>query len=72
MKFILFLNEIKGLMIMKPSISEIYNSLILAKKYKLNFDDSLVVSIMLRYNMKKLISFDKHFDKVKIINREEP
>ena len=70
--FILFINEMKGLRIFRPSIKEIYDSVDIAEKYKLDFDDSLVVSLMINNDIKGLISFDKHFDKISIVKREVP
>ena len=34
------------------------------KEYNLDFDDALVVASMLANKTKKLVSFDKHFDKI--------
>ena len=70
--FILFINEMKGLRIFRPSLNDIYKSINISEKYKLDFDDSLVVSLMINNNIKELISFDKHFDKVNLIKRETP
>lgn len=42
------------------------------RKYNIDFDDALVVSSMAEAKIKKLISFDKDFDKIKEIERLEP
>jgi len=42
------------------------------KRRKLDFDDSLVVSCMQNNGIKKIVSLDKHFDKVKVIERIKP
>ena len=71
-EFIYFINNLNNLHILRPSIKDIYNSLLISKKYKLDFDDALVVSVMAENNIQNLISFDKDFDKVSMIKREEP
>ena len=71
-EFIYFINNLNNLSILRPSIKDIYNSLHISKKYKLDFDDALVVSVMAENNIQNLISFDKDFDKVSMIKREEP
>lgn len=71
-EFILFINELKDLEIIRPSLIEIYDAIKISEEYKLDFDDSLVVSCMKNNNIKILTSFDKDFDKVSIIRREEP
>ncbi len=68
----IFIKDLKGLEIVRPSLSEIYNSLKISKKYNLDFDDSLVVSSMMNHNLKTLISLDKDFDQVREIKRIEP
>jgi len=70
--FISLIDELDGLDIIRPSLKEIYEATRISEKYKLDFDDSLVVSCMTNNNIKKLISFDRDFDKVKIIKRVEP
>jgi len=42
------------------------------KGENLDFDDALVISCMKANNIRDLISFDRHFDKVKGIRRIEP
>lgn len=71
-KFITSLSEIKNLTILNPDLKTILTSLGLMKRYSLDFDDALVVSSMVVNKIKKLVSFDKHFDKVKEIERIEP
>ncbi|MBI4154473.1 type II toxin-antitoxin system VapC family toxin [Candidatus Woesearchaeota archaeon] len=70
-KFLFLLNEL-NFEIIRPSLKEVYNALNFSEKYKLDFDDSLIVSCMISNNIKTLISFDKHFDKINLIGREEP
>jgi len=70
--FILLIGSLNGLEIIRPYLTDIYNAIEIANKESLDFDDSLVVSCMKSANINKLVSFDKHFDKVKTINRIEP
>lgn len=70
--FILFINEMKGLKIIRPSLEELYNAIVLGERYNLDFDDSLVISVMIKNDIKTILSFDKHFDKVTVVKREEP
>lgn len=71
-KFITSLSEIKDLTILNPDLKTILTSLGFMKRYSLDFDDALVVSSMIANKIKKLVSFDKHFNKVKEIERIEP
>ncbi len=71
-KFITSLSEIKDLTILNPDLKTILTSLDFMKRYGLDFDDALVVSSMIANKIKKLVSFDKHFDKAKEIERIEP
>ena len=71
-KFILFINQLKGLEILRPSLGDIFDATAISEKYKLDFDDSLVVSCMKSNNIQDLFSFDKDFNKVEIIKRLEP
>jgi len=69
--FLIFL-EAAEIEIFTPSIEIILKALDKMKEYKLDFDDALVVSCMISNKIKKLVSFDKHFDKIKEIERIEP
>ena len=70
--FIIFINSIFGLKIMKSSLSNLIKTINFMQEYKLDFDDALVISCMRSNNINKLISLDKDFDKVRFIKREEP
>lgn len=70
--FILFVKSLEDLEIFRPDIETIMKAIGFAKKYNLDFDDALVVSSMLANKIKKLVSFDKDFDKVREIERIEP
>ncbi|MAH07307.1 hypothetical protein CMI38_03605 [Candidatus Pacearchaeota archaeon] len=71
-KFISSIKSMKGLTIVRPSIKVMYNSTKIGEKYNLDFDDSLIVSVMMEYGVDEIVSFDKHFDKVEMIKRVEP
>ena len=66
---ILFFGNYSPLKIQRPSLKEWYTAVDLMKIYKLDFDDSLVVASMQSRGITKLVSLDKHFDKVKFIER---
>ena len=71
-QFLSFINQLKGLKIIRPSLNEMYKSCNISKKYNLDFDDSLVVAIMINNKCKHLVSFDKHFNNIPMIKRIEP
>ena len=66
---IVFFNNLSNLRIIRPSFDEFYSAVGIINSYKLDFDDSLVVACMRNYGIKELASLDKHFDKVKGIER---
>lgn len=69
--FLVFINSIK-ITILRPSLKGMYNALEIMEKYKLDFDDALVISCMRSYDIKNLISYDKDFEKVKELNIIKP
>ncbi len=69
--FLIFLNSLSNLKILRPSIDDVYRTFDFMDSKGLDFDDSLVVSCMLNNGVKELASFDKHFDKVKEIKKAE-
>lgn len=70
--FIILLGELKGLKIIRPSLSEMYYAVESLTEYKLDFDDNLVVACMISNKIKTIVSLDKHFNKVNLIKRIEP
>jgi predicted nucleic acid-binding protein len=70
-EFLIFINSL-NITVIKPTLNEIFKVFRLIEKYKLDFDDGLVVSCMTSNNIKTLVSLDKDFDKVDVIKREEP
>lgn len=71
-KFVKSLAEYLGLSIFYPTENELLAALDFMKKYNLDFDDALVVACMVSNKIKKMVSFDSDFDKVKEIERVEP
>ena len=69
--FLLLLSDC-SIKIIRPSLQDISLALKLVDKEQLDFDDSLVVSCMVKNNIKTLISLDKDFDRIHIIKRLEP
>lgn len=69
--FLIFINSIK-IEIIRPSLKEMYGAIEFMKKYRLDFDDALIISCMVENNIKSIISYDKHFIKVKEIDVVEP
>ncbi len=70
-QFLFYINQM-NLHIIRPLLGDMINSLKISEKYKLDFDDSFIISLMINNNIKELVSFDKHFDKVNLIRREVP
>ena len=66
---IIFFTSYSGLHILRPSLEDAYHATKFMEEYTLDFDDSLVVACMENNNIKKLASLDRHFDKVKSIER---
>jgi predicted nucleic acid-binding protein len=60
------------LTIIHPDFEDLYEATFISDKHGLDFDDALVVSIMKRSNVSTLVSYDKHFDKIKNVDRIEP
>ena len=71
-KFLKTINSYNNLVIYYPSISDLLQAISFMSIYKLDFDDSLVLSCMKSLKIKKIISFDKHFDTISQISRIEP
>lgn len=62
----------RGLKIYFPKISDRLLAINLMKKYALDYEDALTLQAAISTNSKEILSFDKHFDKVKGIKRIEP
>lgn len=70
--FLIFINSLTELEIIRPSLKEVHEAIRFSEKYSLDFDDALVLSCMVHNNIKTLISFDTDFDKASLIKRKEP
>ena len=66
---LIFFRSCPNLRILIPSIDELQYAVEISKTEKLDFDDSLVVACMKSYGIVTLASLDRHFDKVKGIQR---
>ena len=66
---IIFFTNNPNLRIIRPSLEDIYHATKIMEKTRLDFDDSLIVSCMENNKIKKIASLDRHFDKVKSIER---
>ena len=66
---IIFFNNLINLRIIRPSFDDVFSTIEVMERSKLDFDDSLVVACMRNYVIKKLASLDRHFDKIKGIER---
>ncbi len=70
--FMIFIDNIESLDIVSPRTETVYDTFKIMRTHNLDFDDSLVVAMMKSLNIIQLVSFDKHFDKIKEIKRIEP
>ena len=66
---IIFFNSYPNLKVIRPAIYDIFSAVEIIEKEKLDFDDSLVVACMRTYGIEKLASLDRHFDKIRNIER---
>lgn len=66
---IIFFNNQGNLRILRPSFDDFYSAVDMMYSHKLDFDDGLVVACMKNYGIGKLVSFDRHFDRVTGIER---
>ena len=70
--FLKIISTYNHLFIYYASISDLLQAVNYIDDLKLDFDDSLVFACMKSLKIDKIISFDKHFDKIPSINRLEP
>jgi predicted nucleic acid-binding protein len=70
--FLSSLLKYSGLSIIDISLSSKINSTEIMEMYDLDFDDALICQCMKEKNLKKLISYDAHFDKIGFIDRLTP
>ena len=69
--FLIFINSIK-ISVIRPGLKDMFKAAEFIEKYKLDFDDALVVGCMTENGIKELASYDCDFDKVKEINVFRP
>ena len=69
--FLSLLSTFRGLTIISTSPIDNLHILEVMKKFNLDFDDALNYYIVKKYQLKGIVSFDKHFDKTDI-KRLEP
>ena len=70
--FLESLIKYRGLKFYRPNIKDRVNALNHIKTYGLDYEDALVLQCAVSTNSKEIVSFDKHFDKVKEAKRIEP
>jgi predicted nucleic acid-binding protein len=70
--FLSSLLKYSGLSIIYISLSSKINSTEIMEMYDLDFDDALICQCMKEKNLKRLISYDAHFDKISFIDRLTP
>ena len=70
--FLSSLLKYKGLKLYQVKIRDRINAMILMKKHNLDYEDALILQSAIATNSGEIVSFDKHFDKVKDIKRIEP
>ena len=68
-KAFMFFNQYGSLRIVRLSFEDVSNAIDVMESDNLDFDDGLVVACMRNYGIKKLASLDRHFNKVKGIER---
>ena len=66
---LIFFKNCSNLKIVRPSFDEVDYAMDISEAEKLDFDDSLIVACMRNYGIRVLASLDKHFDKIKGIER---
>jgi len=71
-EFLLKISNSKGVRIYPINMRDRIAALKLIDRYNLDYEDALVLQSAIATNSKEIISFDKHFDKVKEIKRIEP
>ncbi len=70
--FLTSLKQYKGLKIYSVSVKDRIKALSSLEKYNLDYEDSIILQSAISLKLNRIISFDKDFDKLDIIKREEP
>ena len=71
-KFLSIISSYERLVIYRPTILDLDTTLTKMPQLNLDFDDALIVTIMLQTGIDTIVSFDRHFDSIAHINRMEP
>jgi len=71
-KFLKSLPKYKGLKLYNITYKDRIDSLKLMEHYKLDYEDAITLQSAFSSKSKEILSFDKHFDGIKGINRIEP
>lgn len=66
---LMFFAAYSNLRILRPSFDELYSAVEIMESNNLDFDDSLIVACMRSHGIKEIASLDRHFDKIKEIER---
>ena len=70
--FLSSLVKYKGLRFYQVKISDRIKALKLMKIYNLDYEDALILQSAISTGSEEIVSFDKHFDKIKEVKRIEP
>jgi len=62
----------KGLEVYLPSILDRISATRWMDELKLDLDDAITYHVMKKFNIDKIVSYDRHFDSIKDIRRLEP
>jgi len=70
--FISSLMGFEGLRIYFLSLTDRLTAMKHMEEFKLDYDDALAYQVMTKLNIKSFVSYDKHFDSIRHITRQEP
>ncbi len=70
--FLESLRNIRGLKLYNINFRDRMLALDLMKRYELDYEDAVTLQAAISNNCKEILSFDRHFDKIKEIKRIEP
>ncbi|MDO8460306.1 MAG: type II toxin-antitoxin system VapC family toxin [Nanoarchaeota archaeon] len=70
--FLRSLSQYKGLKIYSISLRDRFEALDQIKRYNLDYEDAITLQAAISTKCSSILSFDRHFDRVKELKREEP
>lgn len=70
--FISSLMGFEGLRIYFLSLMDRLTAIRRMEEFKLDYDDALAYQVMTKLNIKSVVSYDRHFDSMRHITRQEP